>query len=49
MDIDITQDIIVEDDVSTEHGSEGDLNSVKFWVAIIIGSWYLVGFSKGLR
>ena len=27
----------------------GELESVKFWVALIIGSWYLVGFSKGLR
>ena len=48
MDVDIAQDIIVEEEVIM-YESEADLNSVEFWVAIIIGSWYLVGFSKGLR
>ena len=48
MDIDIAQGMLGEDEVDTLDG-EGDLESVKFWVAVIIGSWYLVGFSKGLR
>ena len=48
MDFDIAQDFLMDEDVKTAD-CEGDLESVKFWVALIIGSWYLVGFSRGLR
>ena len=48
MDVDIAHGMLGEDEVDMLD-NEGDLESVKFWVAVIIGSWYLVGFSKGLR
>ena len=48
MDFDIAQDFLMDEDVKTTD-CEGGLESIKFWVALIIGSWYLVGFSKSLR
>ena len=48
MDLDIAQDFLMDEDIKTAD-IEGELESVKFWVALIIGSWYLVGFSRGLR
>ena len=48
MDVDIAHGMLGDDEVDMLD-NEGDLESVKFWVAVIIGSWYLVGFSKGLR
>ena len=48
MDVDIMHDLVMDEDANTLD-TEGELEFVKFWVALIIGSWYLVGFSKGLR
>ena len=49
MDVDEIQDgFYLEEDVeNVDH--QDKLENVKFWVALIIGSWYLVGFSKGLK
>ena len=49
MDVDEIQDgFYLEEDVENlDH--QDKLENVKFWVALIIGSWYLVGFSKGLK
>ena len=50
MDMDVMQDFLLDEDAN--HGVsdvQEDLEYLKFWVAIIISSWYLVGFSKGLR
>ena len=48
MDVEVIPDYLLDEDGNTfDYG--GELEFVKFWVALIIGSWYLVGFSKGLR
>ena len=48
MDVDVVSDNPLDEDTNTVD-CNGELEFVKLWLAVIIGSWYLVGFSKGLR
>ena len=48
MDVDVVHEYLVDEELNIVDCSD-ELEFVRLWVAIIIGSWFLVGFSKGLR
>jgi hypothetical protein len=48
MDVDVVHEYLVDEDLKTVDCRE-ELEVVRLWVAVIIGSWFLVGFSKGLK
>ena len=48
MDVDVVHEYLADEDINTVDCSK-ELEVVRLWVAIIIGSWFLVGFSKVLK
>ncbi len=47
MDHDMVEGLELEHYTSSDTTEE--LHTLRFWLAILIGSWYLAGFSKSFR
>ena len=48
MDVDVVHEYLVDEDLNIVDCRE-ELETIRFWVTVIIGSWFLLSFSKKIR